>query len=126
MNLNKLSPLLYTSQLKDTVDWYVHVLGFTCTDFVPVHGFARVQLHAVDIMLALPNAHIPFEQPQFTGSFYINTNSVDYWWEKLKDTCKVCYPIENFDYGMREFAVYDINGYLLQFGQPVFNSNTNT
>ena len=39
--------------------------------------------------------------------------------KKLKDKCKVCYPIETFDYGMREFGVYDINGYLLQFGQPV-------
>jgi hypothetical protein len=28
----------------------------------------------------------------------------------------VCYPIEDFDYGMRSFAIYDANGYLLQFG----------
>lgn len=103
------------------MDWYVSVLGFTCTDFVPDYGFARVQLHGVDIMLTLPNAHIPFETPQFTGSLYINTNSADEWWQKLKDSCKVCYPIETFDYGMREFGIYDLNGYLLQFGQPVFN-----
>jgi uncharacterized glyoxalase superfamily protein PhnB len=119
MNLNKLTPLLYTNRLKETVDWYVNELGFTCSDFVNEYGFARVQLHGVDIMLALPNEHIPFKEPHFTGSFYINTNNADAWWEKLKDKCKVCYPIETFDYGMREFAVYDINGYLLQFGQPV-------
>ena len=29
----------------------------------------------------------------------------------------VVYPMETFGYGMREFAVYDNNGYLLQFGQ---------
>ena len=30
-----------------------------------------------------------------------------------------CYPIEDFHYGMREFAIFDNNGYLLQFGQPL-------
>ena len=38
------------------------------------------------------------------------------WW-KLKDKARVCYGIEIFEYGMREFAIYDNNGYLLQFGQ---------
>jgi hypothetical protein len=26
------------------------------------------------------------------------------------------YPLEDFDYGMREFAIYDSKGYLFQFG----------
>lgn len=29
------------------------------------------------------------------------------------------YPVEDFGYGMREFAIYDNNGYLLQFGQEI-------
>src|SRR5881394_2892968 len=117
MKLNRLTPLLRTTKLKETVDWYVTVLGFTCTDFVEDYGYARVQLDNVDVMLATPNAHLAFNEPHFTGSFYINTDDVDTWWGKLKDKCPVCYEIETFDYGMREFAVYDINGYLLQFGQ---------
>jgi len=32
---------------------------------------------------------------------------------------RICYPIETFEYGMREFAIYDNNGYLLQFGEAV-------
>ena len=119
MKLEKLTPLLRTAQLKETVQWYEAVLGFTCTDYMPEYGYARVQLDSAAIMLAGPNTHIQFNQPQFTGSFYINTNDVNRWWEKLKDQCKVCYEIETFEYGMREFGVYDINGYLLQFGQPV-------
>lgn len=122
MKLEKLTPLLRTAQLKETVHWYESVLGFTCTDFMQDDGYARVQLDSVDIMLAEPNAHIEFRTPQFTGSFYINTNDVNAWWEKLKDKCKICYEIETFDYGMREFAIYDNNGYLLQVGQPVDES----
>jgi uncharacterized glyoxalase superfamily protein PhnB len=119
MKLNRLTPLLRTEKLQETVDWYVTVLGFTNTDFVPEYGYARVQFDNADIMLATPNEHMPFKESNFTGSLYINTDNADAWWEKLKDKCKVCYEIETFDYGMREFAVFDINGYLLQFGQQV-------
>ncbi|WP_165456536.1 VOC family protein [Pedobacter kyonggii] len=54
-----------------------------------------------------------------SGSLYINTNKVATLWESLKDQCEICYPSEDFDYGMREFAIYDNNGYLLQFGQDL-------
>ena len=40
-------------------------------------------------------------------------------WASLKDIARVVYPLEDFDYGMREFAINDNNGYLLQFGQPL-------
>jgi len=62
-----------------------------------------------------------YSGPHFTGSFYINTNDVDAWWDKLKQTDYIYYGIENFEYGMREFAIKDCNGYILQFGQDLLN-----
>ena len=38
---------------------------------------------------------------------------------KVKEKVKVVYPIENFEWEMREFAIYDNNGYMLQFGQDI-------
>ena len=40
-------------------------------------------------------------------------------WEQIKDKASVVYPIENFFYGIREFAIRDNNGYVLQFGQEI-------
>jgi len=40
-------------------------------------------------------------------------------WEKVKDKANICYGIEDFEYRMREFAIYDNNGYTLQFGQEI-------
>lgn len=31
----------------------------------------------------------------------------------------VCYPAEDFPFGMRGFIIYDNNGHLLQFGQEI-------
>ena len=71
------------------------------------------------IMISKPNEHIPYDKIGFTGSFYFGTDYVDAMWNKIKDQVRVCYDIENFDYGMREFAIYDNNGYILQFGQEI-------
>ena len=72
-------------------------------------------------MIAKPNEHTKYDKIGFTGSFYFNTDDVDAMWAKLKDKAAVGCGIENFEYGMREFAVFDNNGYLLQFGQVIEN-----
>jgi uncharacterized glyoxalase superfamily protein PhnB len=119
MKFNTLSPVLYTSDLQATISFYVDVLGFTCINYVKDRNWAMVNSGGAAIMLCLPNEHLSFDKPAFTGSFYINTSGVDEVWEKVKDKARICYPIENFDYGMREFAVYDNNDYLLQFGEEI-------
>lgn len=117
MNAYKLMPVLYTREMQKTVDFYVGVLGFECVS--SELNWSMLQLDHVEIMIALPNEHIPFDKPNFTGSFYIKTNEVDRLWQIFKELTRVCYGIENFEYGMREFAIYDNNGYLLQFGQEI-------
>jgi len=114
-----LKPILYTKELKETVAFYTIVLGFECIAFEEAWGWASVIKDEVEIMLAIPNQHTPFDSSVFTGSLYISTDKVDELWTKYKDICKVCYAPDNFEYGMREFAIYDNNGYLLQFGQQL-------
>jgi hypothetical protein len=118
-NLTALKPMIRTKQLSETVAFYITVLGFECAAFEESSGWASLKKGEVEIMAAYPNEHTPFDKPVFTGSFYITTDNVDELWKQLKDTCDICYEIETFEYGMREFAIYDNNGYLLQFGQEI-------
>ncbi len=111
--------MIWSAQFDETIRFYTEILGFTVGNRNDDWGWASIQRGAVEIMVAKPNAHTPFEKPIFTGSFYININEVDALWEQLKDKTDVCYEIETFDWGMREFAIYDNNGYLLQFGENV-------
>ena len=119
MKLNKLTPMIYTVDVQGTIDFYVQTLGFECSANEPAWGWARVEFGHLELMISEPNDHIPFDKPTFTGSFYFGTDTVDEIWDKVNEKVKVCYPIENFDYGMREFAIYDNNGYILQFGQEI-------
>jgi uncharacterized glyoxalase superfamily protein PhnB len=119
MKITELRPMLWTADLNETIAFYEQVLGFLCTAKNEDWGWATLRIDDVAIMAAEPTAHSSFESPTFTGSFYFTTDDVDAMWSKLKDKARVCYGIENFEYGMREFAVYDNNGYLLQFGQEL-------
>lgn len=121
MKVTFLRPMMYTQDLDATIAFYSDVLGFTCKEKNDDWGWASLNLDDVWIMLARPNAHEPFEKAAFTGSFYFTTDDVEALWQKLKDKARVCYDIETFPWGMREFAIYDNNGYLLQFGQEIEN-----
>ncbi len=117
MKFTGLVPLLRTHDLPATVAFYRDVLGMECV--AHMDDWAALAQDDVEIMVATPNAHQPFENASFTGSLYFRCEDVDAMWNKLKAKVSVVYPLENFDYGMREFAIRDNNGYLLQFGTPL-------
>ena len=113
-----LHPMLRTKDLKATIEFYTQRLGFVCEGFSAEDGWASLRRDAVEIMVATPNVHVPFDTPMFTGSFYFNVEDVAALWAQLKDVVEIAYPLETFHYGMSEFAIYDNNGYMLQFGAP--------
>ena len=117
--------MLETRDIKETIDLYTKVLGFKCDSLSEEWGWASLSRDGITIMFTSPNEHRKFPQSVMSGSLYLNTNDVNSAWEMLKGKCKVCYPIENFEYGMREFAVFDNNGYLLQFGQEIITNKNN-
>jgi uncharacterized glyoxalase superfamily protein PhnB len=119
MILNKLTPILYTNNMQQTLEFYEHFFGFTCTTSNNDLSWAKIINKDIELMISKPVQSICFNEAIFTGSFYFNTDNVDEIWEAVKHKLKICYPVNNFEYGMREFGVFDNNGYLLQFGQVI-------
>ncbi len=111
--------MIWTEDLHGTADFYAKTLGFTVFAVNEELGWASLRREGAAIMLSQPNQHEYGGKISFTGSFYFNVADVDTVWDDLKDKAKICYGIESFDFGMREFAIYDNNGYLLQFGQEI-------
>jgi hypothetical protein len=119
MKLLGLAPMLWTKHLNLTVGFYTNILKFSCDELNEKLGFASLSRDNVQIMLVVPKQHPEFKETQFTGSIYINTDDVEKIWNELKDKAEVVYPIDNFEHGMREFAIYDCNRYTIQFGQEI-------
>ena len=119
VTFRSLQPLLRTKDLHATITFWTERLGFSCEGLSEEDGWASLRRDDVAVMIATPNAHRPFDRPAFTGSFYFNVDDAAAIWAELKDRVEVIYPLEEFHYGMREFAIQDNNGYLLQFGTPL-------
>lgn len=112
-----LRPVLWTENLEEAIGFYIHILGFIVLGKNDDWNWALLQKDDIQIMLSKPNGHEKVSAISFTGSFYFTVTDVDELWEELKTKAKICYQIETFDWEMREFAIYDNNGYILQFGQ---------
>jgi uncharacterized glyoxalase superfamily protein PhnB len=117
MKLEHVRPMLAVKSIDETLLFYRNLLGFECVS--RTEGWAALRKDDVEFMISLPNAHEPFEKCVLTGSIYFNTSDVDELWESLREKASVVYPVESFFYGMREFAIRDNNGYILQFGQEI-------
>lgn len=117
MKFNSLHPILWTDQFEATIDFYTNILNFVLAKRNNDWVWASLFKDKIEIMVAKPNEHNHFTKANFTGSFYFNVDDVDQLWEQLKSKTTICYEIETFEWQMREFAIYDNNGYILQFGQ---------
>ncbi len=110
--------MLQVDSMDDTIAYYENVLGFKCAARMD-DEWANMERDDVSIMLSCRHGHEKDKKPFMTASIYIFTNAVDELWDELKEKTNISYPIETFDFGMREFAILDCNGYMLQFGQGV-------
>jgi uncharacterized glyoxalase superfamily protein PhnB len=118
MAYNTLVPTLEVENMDDTIQFYESNLDFKCIDR-DTNNWALVQKDEICIMLSARFHKDKYPKTVFTGGLYIYVDDIDVIWQILKDKVSICYPIENFEYGMREFAIYDCNGYRLQFGQEL-------
>ena len=119
VRISKLIPTLYTLKIEETIEFYVQILGFTCETYNSDLGWANLSFGHIELNLSIPITDLQNEIVRGTNSFYFITEDVEMFWETVKEKAKVCYPIEDFQYGMREFAIYDNLGNLLQFGRQL-------
>ncbi|HYI76988.1 MAG TPA: VOC family protein [Chryseolinea sp.] len=128
MKLHKLSPILWTKNLTETVSFYETVLGFKSKSNFP--NFASLTRENVEIMFIIPqdepeDCKDPNDKEEFfpksilTGSIFILTDHVDELWNAVKDKATIKSSIDNREYLMRDFSILDNNGYELVFGQDI-------
>lgn len=122
MQLQKLSPILWTKNLQETISFYETVLGFKSRSNFP--NFASLYKDNVEIMAIVPTAERDekenfFPKPLLTGSIYIFMKDVDALWETIKNKATIKTSICDREYWMRDFSITDNNGYEIVFGEDI-------
>jgi uncharacterized glyoxalase superfamily protein PhnB len=119
MTFTALTPMLRSADLAAALAFYTDTLEFRLDSGGADAGWATLRHGSLALMLAAQQATTETAVAGFPGSLYFRTDDVDAWWQRLQPRARIAYPLEDFAYGMREFAIHDADGHLLQFGQAL-------
>jgi catechol 2,3-dioxygenase-like lactoylglutathione lyase family enzyme len=115
MRFTALVPMLQCDDIEATKAWYRSVLGFECVGEA-MGTWCRLERDGAAITF-MRNDHLG--APNATATQYIYVDDAMMLWDSIKDRCRAAWGPERMPYGMLEFAIKDLNGYLLSFGQRV-------
>ncbi len=124
MILQSLTPNLMVKDVNLTLDYYINILGFELLQTVPEKGildWAFVKLGEVKIMIqketSIQLEYKELKQYKSGGAltFYIKVKGLQKWYETIKDKTNVIKSMHKTFYGANEFAIIDLNGFILTF-----------
>ena len=77
---NRVLPCFLVADMREALDFYINVLGFTQTGYYPIESEpirTEVRRDGVAIVLISENRHAVDQSPAFTGALYIFPENVD-------------------------------------------------
>jgi catechol 2,3-dioxygenase-like lactoylglutathione lyase family enzyme len=113
-------PCLLVSDMRRSLNFYLRVLGFTQTGYYPIESEptrTEVRRDDVAIILYTEPVHGRDSPPAFTGALYIFPESIEELSDELRGRVPFAWGPEDTDFGMREFAIRDPDGYALVFAE---------
>lgn len=122
--LTELAPMLAANDLRETMDFYA-TLGFACQGTFEADGqmvWCSLERDGIRLMFTWDPPHTHDDgsehshEPAMAGSLYFYSDDIDALWEDFRQRAPVQADLGDREYGMRDFAVTDPNGYLLFFG----------
>ena len=137
--MKRLTPNLMVDDVQQTVDFYCNTLGFEFIGGVPegtqefilkpdpskALAFAILQQGPVQMMFQ-SRTSLSAELPMFaqkaigaSATIYIEVDNAQELYAQIEDKITLVKPLHTTFYGMNEFYVKDINGYVLCFGSKV-------
>lgn len=119
---NRVLPVLVVADMQRSLDFYLRLLGFTQTGYYPIESEpTRTEVRRDDIAIVLicdPDRG-PLGTPAFTGALYTFPDSIEALAAELREKVPFAWGPAERDYGMREFAIRDPDGYTLVFAERI-------
>lgn len=119
----RISPMLATDNLEETVLFYQSVLGFTPTMKSPEYWIVERDGQTIHFHKAASEEVMKCVREH--TEIYIEVSGIQALWEHVK-TFKDRYRMRDLfdrEYGMTEFHIGDPNGCLVFVGEPTLNRN---
>jgi uncharacterized glyoxalase superfamily protein PhnB len=121
----KLEPLIYVSELKKSIEFYINILGFKLGALFPNKKnptYAPIFVGDSKLMLvAAREINKKFYSKGLGGSgvqLFVQVEDVDEKYKEVKGKVDIIDEIETKSWGDREFTIKDPDGYLISFYTP--------
>ena len=108
--------LLRCRDVSETRRFYGGVLGFEVWDGPEQTCSVRPAGGSKSTVIFAAAANLG-EGPVMSGTVYFFVDDVAAYYESIKDSVDVIWPLQDMAYGTREFGITDCNGYHLAFAQ---------
>jgi lactoylglutathione lyase len=131
MTVNSLTPDLMVEDIAETVDWYERMFDAEVVATLPSdddadHWWVQIQIDDASLMLqereSLTEKISELEGAQLGGSvaFYTDVDDATALHDDLDAAgAEIIQELHETDFGWRQFAVSDCNGYVLWFGEKL-------
>jgi len=116
---------LMVGSVERSLDFYKGLFGFEVEASVPnekgVPIFAILSKDGISLMLQEKNSLVSeysvlkTDKIKPTMTLYIVVDDVEEYYNEMKTKCSVYVELHTTDYGAREFAILDVDGYPLTF-----------
>ncbi len=124
--LESLTPNIMVKDVNATLNYYIHKLDFKLIDVNPESGqyeWGYVMFDNVGFMFqeekSLKNEYKELEPLNIGGSltFYIRVKNIHTYYREISNKVTVVKSMNKTFYGTNEFAIIDINGFILTFSE---------
>lgn len=128
MKFESLTPNIMVSNVNKTLDYYTQVLGFELIDTNPTSGiyeWGYVKMGEVGLMFqeenSLKQEYQELKNHAVGGALtlYIRVQQIEALYEAIHQKVNIIKSLNETFYGTQEFALMDINGFILTFSMSI-------
>jgi uncharacterized glyoxalase superfamily protein PhnB len=128
--MKNLTPNLMVEDVNQTVDFYKNQLGFDLIATVPETGhfnWAMMKQGGVEMQFqqraSLTEEITVLKDKPIGGALtlYIGVEGIEELHERLKSNVTIVQAMHSTFYGTQEFAIQDINGFIISFAETIAN-----
>lgn len=124
--LESLTPNIMVKDVNATLDYYTNNLGFKLIDTNPISGqyeWGYIMLDNVGMMFqeekSLKTEYKEIEPLKVGGAltFYIRIKDINSYYNQISKKTNIIKPMNKTFYGTNEFAIMDLNGFIITFSE---------